>query len=969
MASPVVTANTATVFVNGLIDIQDLFSASDADNDIVSYTFTDFRDLANSGFFLFDGVPIDNGGSITIDAADLDRLQYSGGSQIFFEGFRVSAEDAAGNFSNNAVGRIYSVRSNTTRPNVARPFFDVLANESTPASQFVRGFDPDGYPLTEFEFSDLNNVAMLFTTNTRMWVGSSGHNFETGDTVTIIGADQAQFNVTATITVTNDNVFYIDTPGLVPTSATGDIKVYEHNQGYFELNGSALPQGTTFRVSADELENLHYVATGPDDVENVYVRGYDGASWSIQKKGAATISDNANRPTVQFSRSVTPADQSHDFWESLNVTDADQNTIKTYMFFNTSPHAQNGDMYFQGEVVPRKTWITVQADELNQLSFTTPRQGFEQLIRVRAYDGEHWSIPGTHTIESTPPIIRPSIEPTVNLMIHEQRELVAIDSVFSKSDVGDTHTHVQIFEPTTDPASGNFRFGVTNLEGGVVHEFPIQAFNNGVSFYTGDYQNRHIDPIYQRNWNGTEWSKWQKIEIRTEPEFDNALFSGATWMGILPFADDGRLRVTYSFMQRFPDYGTGEARDGNPLLLEHFERFSTEQRINTRKVFENLENIINVDFVEVPDTSFNSLGYEGGDIRFGEYGIPFPTSTASAFAFYPGFTAEAGDIWINRLNSANGPEPTHDPDTFDYYTLLHEVGHALGLKHSFTDISRLPESTDSADFTVMSYTGSESYDFFNDIGAPATFQPYDIAELQQLYGANTTYRNGDDDYAIGNYFQRQQFVETIWDTGGHDTISGVGSVRPTTIDLRQGARSSVGAFERNLSIAHGVEIEDAIGSDLSDTLIGNYLDNTLIGGLGNDDLTGLQGNDFLIGGAGNDNFNWGVGDGDDTINDQGFGGSDTLIIENLLGADNLTQDLVFEMSGDNLLVTLAIDGGSEEGTVVIQNQTLAGYEIESLTIGGQTIDLVDLTSQLAPGVDTFEATTNASTNGLLVMPV
>ena len=961
MASPVVNANSLTVFVNGLLDIEDLFSATDADNDIVSYTFTDFRDFANTGYFVYDGVPQANGSSITVAESDLHKLKYSGGSQIAFEGFKVVAEDANGNFSNAAVGRLYSVRSNTTRPNVARPNFDILANEMVQATDFVRGFDPDGYPLTEFEFSDLNKVSMLFTTNNRTWVGSANHNFATGDTVTIIGADQAEFNVTTTVTVTNQNVFYIDAPGGVPQSATGDIQVYSRDQGFFELNGDRINQGSTFRVLAEDLENLYFVATGEDDVKNIHIRGYDGAAWSIKKRGVVTIEDNANRPAVQFSQSVTPADAFHDFWQHLNISDPDLNTVKTYQFRNTSPHAQNGDLYYQGQIVPRKTWVTVPAENLNQITFKTPRQGFEQLIRVRAFDGEHWSQAGTHTVISTPPIIRPGIEPVIPIKLEQQRDLVSVSDIFAKSDTGEPHTRVQIYEDTTDPASGNLRFGQTNLAGDTVHEFSTFAFNAGVQFYTGDYQNRHIDTYYQRNYNGFDWSKWQKVEIRTEPEFDDALFSGATWMGLLPFAPDGRLRITYSFMQRFPDYETGEAVDGNPLELRHFERFDTTQRIHTRMIFENLESFLNVDFVEVDDSVTNSLGFEGGDIRFGEYGIPFPESTASAFAFLPANAPQAGDIWMNRLNMPDGIATPMIPDTLGYMILMHEIGHALGLKHPFAGVSRLPESTDTNDYTVMAYNNAAQ-------GNPFTFQTYDIAELQQMYGANPTHNNGDTTYSIGAYFQRQAFVETIWDAGGNDTISGQGSSRPVTLDLRFGARSSLGSIPENLSIAHGTEIENATGSDLSDTLIGNYLDNVLIGGLGNDSLTGHQGDDFLIGGAGNDDFIWGVADGNDTINDQGFGGADTLIIRNVLGADDLTQDLTFNMAGDNLVVSLDLDGGQNEGTITIQNQTQVGSAIESLTIGGQTIDLVNLTSQLGVGIDTFRATTDSSPNGLLVAP-
>ncbi|HZV64257.1 MAG TPA: matrixin family metalloprotease, partial [Telluria sp.] len=66
--------------------------------------------------------------------------------------------------------------------------------------------------------------------------------------------------------------------------------------------------------------------------------------------------------------------------------------------------------------------------------------------------------------------------------------------------------------------------------------------------------------------------------------------------------------------------------------------------------------------------------------------------------------------------------------TQGYETLLHELGHMLGLKHPFDDAINLPASQDSTLNTLMSYT---------EIGGPyATFRQYDIAALNWLYGGD-----------------------------------------------------------------------------------------------------------------------------------------------------------------------------------------------------------------------------------------
>lgn len=191
---------------------------------------------------------------------------------------------------------------------------------------------------------------------------------------------------------------------------------------------------------------------------------------------------------------------------------------------------------------------------------------------------------------------------------------------------------------------------------------------------------------------------------------------------------------------------------------------------------------------------------------------------------------------------------------------MHEIGHALGLRHPFDD-PHFPISWDTRSETIMSYSaiaGNQNSEFSFE---PTTPMPLDILAIQYLYGKNNTYHSGDDNYGFNDY---QTYHETIWDSGGtNDWIRYDGS-QNSTIDLREGMGSTIGkpvyatavTQERipNLWIAYDTVIENAQGGNGNDYLIANDADNFLSGRAGDDVLLARGGRDYLMGGEGNDIF-------------------------------------------------------------------------------------------------------------------
>ncbi|MDZ4254016.1 MAG: M10 family metallopeptidase [Sulfuritalea sp.] len=361
--------------------------------------------------------------------------------------------------------------------------------------------------------------------------------------------------------------------------------------------------------------------------------------------------------------------------------------------------------------------------------------------------------------------------------------------------------------------------------------------------------------------------------------------------------------VTYSFLESLPEYAADYL---SPVIdFAAFDETVLGMRTAARAALASIADIVDVVFVEAP------VG-QTGQITFGLNS----QSGSSGYAYYPAWqyfrntlgtileVAEVdagGDIWIEG-HAIDWVAADFLPGNYGYAVILHEIGHALGLKHPFDGALTLDAAHDVESFTMMSYTAAPSSvivsglegGFYTYSQIPvSSLMPGDIAALQYLYGANENTATGDDSYRWEN---NAAFYRTLWDGGGRDTIDCANQTLSCTIDLRPGAYSSIGLrtteaelllaqppelsmaeiieiFDNqgmpisgylydgrnNLAIADGVIIERAVGGTAADSIIGNDFANSLHGGMGDDNLAGGGGNDLLDGGRGADQMEGGNG--------------------------------------------------------------------------------------------------------------
>ena len=363
------------------------------------------------------------------------------------------------------------------------------------------------------------------------------------------------------------------------------------------------------------------------------------------------------------------------------------------------------------------------------------------------------------------------------------------------------------------------------------------------------------------------------------------------------------IQISYSFETSRPADLTGWDD------VSGWGSYTAAERATVRAALDHYETFINVTFVEqsaenAVDITFlrASEGVSGGRGRF---------------SFYTGPLEYDAFVLFNTNRDISRPG--------DFDLVLHEIGHALSLKHPGNyDVNPLnappgpylPSDQDNDRFTVMSYFGSD------DLAAEArALMLYDVAALQERWGVNGSTNAGNQTHVLGT----SDAMRVIWDTGGTDTISAAAVSGGAVVDLREGHFSAAGGFDR-LVVAYGSAIEDARGGSGADVLRGNDLANRLWGQGGNDTLEGGAGADYLDGGAGNDRLSGGlgndfyiVGSALDVIEgelaySQG-GGIDTVrtYVQNYVQPDNI--ELVRLANPDSTL-DLNATGNSAPGTLV-----------------------------------------------------
>lgn len=272
--------------------------------------------------------------------------------------------------------------------------------------------------------------------------------------------------------------------------------------------------------------------------------------------------------------------------------------------------------------------------------------------------------------------------------------------------------------------------------------------------------------------------------------------------------------LTFSFREEPLSY---ESQDE----IDSFVQMPTSAKNAVFNIMEYIESVVGIHLTYTTGV---------GDIVIGTRVM---NENTLGYSYMPGSSANTstGDIYLNsQFNNLD-----YQLGGMGYSTIIHELGHALGLEHPFGDAYSVGVDISTS---IMSYNSFSGYCVICDedieINSYTSFSVADIMALQSMYGVGSnSYQHNIYDMSI--ILSKESITtdyigeistnkHTIFDNGGLDTIdlSEIDNKDGNFIDLRGDIESVISNKDMLHAVSIYGDIENLIGTNGSDIV---YLNN------------------------------------------------------------------------------------------------------------------------------------------------
>lgn len=289
------------------------------------------------------------------------------------------------------------------------------------------------------------------------------------------------------------------------------------------------------------------------------------------------------------------------------------------------------------------------------------------------------------------------------------------------------------------------------------------------------------------------------------PHVNALLDQGPDWNFLMP--------STNTILYTFSVANGNEVRNGTPITGQ--QAFSVSQQLSARSAMEYISQLTGIAFRETSDGASAHVHLANIDISnadtVGLCSWRVSYSSNSATGELASYDADAYVYLDNREWASRNANLA--PGTGGYETLLHELGHMLGLKHPHEEAIQLPALQDDTSQTLMSY---------DHLGGPyAQFNSLDVAAVDWLYGRDglggalginsatgARYLSGSNQSETIN---GTQFNDTLRGDKGNDMLNG-GDGTDTAVFSGRRDSYSVGVMAGDKLLVSGLDGSDTLAS-------------------------------------------------------------------------------------------------------------------------------------------------------------
>ena len=564
-----------------------------------------------------------------------------------------------------------------------------------------------------------------------------------------------------------------------------------------------------------------------------------------------------------------------------------------------------------------------------------------------------------------------------NNLVQESVRGAAIGQInVDDNNVDDEHTfaisgeYASYFEVTSE--------GVLKLKGTFYADAEVMGDSVDLTITATDSEGKSVDKNFTINLVDIDYATPSAPDLSLNYNIGNTgTFLDALILGFTLDPDwDPRtpLIITYSFVEDYelilsPQMIEDIGESGN---LMNPQNHGFKEAV--KNILNDLGSILGITFKEVTET-YAQVGdirfhlFDNPDASFG--GISYSSPWSQFFE-----SSLIADIGINISGSAD-----FDPGEYGYLTIIHEIGHSLGLDHTFDDGDEAAITLDDfgrsdlgwLGYTVMDYRDFELFGFgqnfllpgttqvvdnqTNQPYYPTTFMPLDYLALFYLYNnipGTEAMLIPDNNPGDDTYILEGPFFFTINDTGGNDTLDWSAQSWDSTVYLKPFSinntyLSTFGSDKLRfiddtgwqedaftgwiLGIAPYTYIENIKAGSGNDVIYLNEVSNNVMLGEGNDIAFDINTNDIIYGEEGDDRFY--ASNDQFTLVDGGQGGLDSFWMPaTLLNSGIVSVDFRNTSNIKNISV---LDYGYDlfsqgPGNILISEETFKNFNINTLVV-------------------------------------